>query len=59
MKFQKWTRTCAAMLALLLFSTAVPAQAESFRAIVTSGSMRVYADPGLGSRSPRFRRRRS
>ena len=48
MKFQKWTRTCAAMLALLLFSTAVPAQAESFRAIVTSGSMRVYADPGLG-----------
>ena len=38
MRLQKWTRACAALLALLLL-TAIPrpARAESFRAIITSG----------------------
>ena len=48
MRLQKWTRACAALLALLLLTAIpAPARAESFRAIITSGSMRVYADSSL------------
>ena len=38
MRLQKWTRACAALLALLLLTAIpAPARAESFRAIITSG----------------------
>lgn len=43
MKFRAMTRKCAAVLAAV-WILAVPAQAESFSAIVTSKSMSVYAD---------------
>ena len=46
MKLRKILRTGTTALAALL-ALAIPAQAASFPAIVTSGSMKVYADANL------------
>lgn len=45
MRLHRKMRVWAAVLALIL-AWAVPAQAAGYRAIVTAGSMRVYADAG-------------